>query len=87
MATDCKKNKKLIDLIQAEADISIVAGEIGISTIQLFNWIKSTQEDSFEYKKNKYILMKIEERLQEALKERETLLEAAKIFANELKNI
>ncbi|WP_368485127.1 transposase [Pseudoalteromonas sp. SD03] len=78
------KDLAIKKILNSEKRVPEVASELGISSSTLYRWIKLKREEK-NNSKSKFLMKKLESRLEEISEEREVLLKAASILAREIR--
>jgi transposase len=78
------KDLAIKKIMKSEKRVPEVASELGISSSTLYRWIKLKREEK-NNSKSKFLMKKLESRLEEISEEREVLLKAASILAREIR--
>jgi len=78
------KDLAIKKIMNREQRVPEVARELGISSSTLYRWIKLKREEK-NNSKSKFLMKKLESRLEEISEEREVLLKAASILAREIR--
>jgi len=78
------KDLAIKKIMNSEKRVPEVASELGISSSTLYRWIKLKREEK-NNSKSKFLMKKLESRLEEISEEREVLLKAASILAREIR--